>query len=187
MAIGEAVEWKPDFLPGTRDDGHIRCPEWIVLHYVLTHEALLLRLLHITGIHYRHFTFLQPSPRRAGKPSTRRWFKGYLFVEVDLALDRWQQVLNMPGAIRFLGEPSPITIEQMDLMESVCCETVKRGDPGAPFKPGDDVRIIDGPFASFYGVVRDVRMNKRVATVVAMIFGRPADVLLHFTSLEPMS
>jgi transcriptional antiterminator NusG len=184
MALNDVVDWKSEFFPCTRNDEQIRCPEWFVLHYIVTHETILLRLMNIIGVRYRHFTFIQPSERRRGPSTTKRWFHGYLFVECDIVLDRWQQLLNMPGVVTILGDPSPITIEDIDRMEMVCCGEVKRGDPGFKVKPGDNVRICDGPFTSFPGVVSEIKYDKRLVTVVAMIFGRPCDVELHVSALE---
>ena len=124
---------------------------------------------------------------REGKRRTieRRVFPGYILVQMLLADDSWYVVRNTPGVTGFVGmgnEPTPLRSEEVQAI-------IKRMEAEAPrikvtFKPGQKVRIIDGPFNEFIGVVKEIDMERAKVQVLVSFFGRETPVELDFLQVE---
>jgi transcriptional antiterminator NusG len=124
---------------------------------------------------------------RNGKRRTveRRVFPGYILVQMLLTDDSWYVVRNTPGVTGFVGmgnEPTPLRPEEVQAI-------VRRMEVEAPkikvtFKPGQKVRIIDGPFNEFIGVVDEIDMERAKVRVLVSFFGRETPVELDFLQVE---
>jgi transcriptional antiterminator NusG len=115
----------------------------------------------------------------------RRVFPGYILVQMTLSDDSWYVVRNTPGVTGFVGmgnEPTPLRPEEVQAI-------LKRMEAEAPrikvtFRPGQKVRIIDGPFNEFIGVVSEIDMERAKVRVMVSFFGRETPVELDFLQVE---
>jgi len=119
--------------------------------------------------------------------TTKRFFPGYILVEMAMTDNAWHVVKNTPKVTGFVGagaQPTPLTQEEVDqilLQVSTAAETPK---PKYSFEKGDHVRINEGPFTSFNGVVDDVNPDRNTLKVMVTIFGRSTPVELDFLQVE---
>ncbi len=124
---------------------------------------------------------------REGKRRTveRRVFPGYILVQMILTDDSWYVVRNTPGVTGFVGmgnEPTPLRPEEVQgIMRRMEAEAPKIK---VTFKPGQKVRIIDGPFNEFIGVVDAIDMERAKVRVLVSFFGRETPVELNFLQVE---
>ena len=126
---------------------------------------------------------------KEGKRRTveRRVFPGYILVQMLMNDDSWYVVRNTPGVTGFVGmgnKPTPLRTEEVSSI-------IKRMEAEAPkvkvtFKPGQKVRIVDGPFNDFMGTVDDINMDKAKVRVLVSFFGRETPVELDFLQVEKM-
>jgi len=115
----------------------------------------------------------------------RRVFPGYILVQMRLTDDSWFVVRNTPGVTGFVGmgnEPTPLRAEEVQSI-------MRRMESEAPkikvtFKPGQKVRIVDGPFNEFIGVVDEIDMERAKVRVMVSFFGRETPVELDFLQVE---
>lgn len=126
---------------------------------------------------------------RAGqkRKSERKFFPGYVLVQMELDDDTWHLVKETPRVMGFIGgkadKPAPITDAEADAI----LQRVQSGDKPRPktiFEPGEMVRVIDGPFNDFNGVVEEVNYEKSRLQVAVLIFGRSTPVELEFSQVE---
>jgi len=127
---------------------------------------------------------------RAGqkRKSERKFFPGYVLVEMVLDDDTWHLVKETPRVLGFIGgkadQPSPITeAEAQNILRRVE-ESGDKPRPKTMFEPGEMVRVIDGPFNDFNGVVEEVNYEKSRLQVAVLIFGRSTPVELEFGQVE---
>jgi transcriptional antiterminator NusG len=121
------------------------------------------------------------------KSKTRVFFPGYMVVEMKLDRNTEHLILNTPQVINFVGpknRPQPLRKAEVDRI-------LGRVDQGkgsqvieVPFKVGDSIKVIDGPFKDFSGVVRDINLEKRKVKVMVSIFGRSTPVELDFLQVS---
>ncbi|MAS58772.1 MAG: transcription termination/antitermination protein NusG [Gammaproteobacteria bacterium] len=118
----------------------------------------------------------------------RKFFPGYVLVNMELNDSTWHLIKDTPRVMGFIGgtkeKPSPISKEEADnIMEQLehGTETLK---PTVNFEPGEMVRVIDGPFNDFSGVVEEVNYEKNKVRVAVLIFGRSTGVELEFSQVE---
>ncbi|WP_420227097.1 transcription termination/antitermination protein NusG [Pigmentiphaga litoralis] len=118
----------------------------------------------------------------------RRFFPGYVFVEMDLTDETWHLVKNTNKVTGFIGgsgnRPTPISQKEVDDMLSQMQEGVEKPRPKVLFEVGEMVRIKEGPFADFNGNVEDVNYEKSKLRVSVTIFGRSTPVELDFSQVE---
>jgi len=117
--------------------------------------------------------------------SDRKFFPGYVLVEMEMTDETWHLVKNIPRVTGFVGgqNPIPIPIEEVDLI----MQQVERGPIAqvkTQYQKGENVRITDGPFSNFNGFVEDVDMDHGRLTVMVSIFGRQTPVELNFFQVE---
>jgi transcription termination/antitermination protein NusG len=117
------------------------------------------------------------------KTSKRKFFPGYVLVRMDLNDETWHIVKNTPKVTGFIGskdKPTPIPDEDVEVLRARIEEGTLKPKPKFKFDVGDHVRIIDGPFTNFDGVVDEVKPEKGKLRVIVSIFGRSTPVELDF-------
>jgi transcriptional antiterminator NusG len=121
------------------------------------------------------------------KISSRKFFPGYVLINVDMTEDIWYMIKDTPKVTGFLGggaTPVPLSEEEVKLiMEQMRGEST-RLKPKVLFEKGEDVRVIEGPFVNFNGTVEDVNHDKGKVKVMVSIFGRATPVELEFPQIE---
>jgi transcriptional antiterminator NusG len=119
--------------------------------------------------------------------SERKFFPGYVLVQMELSDDSWHLVKETPRVMGFIGgkadQPAPITeAEANTILQRV--ESNEAPKPKTLFEPGEMVRVVDGPFNDFNGVVEEVNYDKSKLHVAVLIFGRSTPVELDFGQVE---
>jgi transcriptional antiterminator NusG len=121
------------------------------------------------------------------KISLRKFFPGYVIVEMDLNDDVWYIMRNIPGVTGFIGSKS----KPVSLLESEVNHIIKQTEekkekptPKVVFEKGDNIKIIEGPFINFNGTVEDINPNKGKIKVMVSIFGRATPVELEYWQAE---
>ena len=113
----------------------------------------------------------------------RKFFPGYILIEMDMADDAWHLVKNTPKDTGFVGtgkKPTPLTPEEVDQILTQVVTTKEKPKPKHVYEHGEHVRIIDGPFSNFTGVVEEVNIDRSTLKVMVTIFGRSTPVELDF-------
>ena len=121
------------------------------------------------------------------KVSSRKFFPGYILISVEMSRDIWYMIKNTPKVTGFLGsssEPVPLSEgEVKTIMNQIKGESA-RPKPKFSFEKGENIRVIDGPFLNFNGVVEEVNHDKGKVKVMVSIFGRATPVELEFPQIE---
>ncbi|MBT4520897.1 MAG: transcription termination/antitermination protein NusG [Halieaceae bacterium] len=120
--------------------------------------------------------------------SERKFFPGYVLVQMEINDDSWHLVRDTPRVMGFIGgkadAPAPITEAEANTILQRVEEGVEAPRPKTLFEPGEMVRVIDGPFHDFSGVVEEVNYEKSRLNVAVLIFGRSTPVELEFGQVE---
>ena len=120
--------------------------------------------------------------------SDRKFFPGYVLVEMEMTDESWHLVKDVPKVMGFIGgtadRPAPITEREADAILNRVREGVDKPRPKVLFEPGEMVRVVDGPFNDFNGVVENVDYDKSRLKVAVLIFGRSTPVDLDFHQVE---
>lgn len=117
------------------------------------------------------------------KTSKRKFFPGYILVHMEMNDDTWHIVNDTPKVTGFIGgkdKPTPIPDRDVENLKTRIDEGTLKPKPKFTFEEGDHVRIIDGPFTNFDGVIDDVKPEKGKLRVIVSIFGRSTPVELDF-------
>jgi len=124
----------------------------------------------------------------AKRKSERKFFPGYVLVQMDMNDDTWHLVKDAPKVMGFVGgtsdRPAPISEREADLILQRVQEGVDKPRPKVLFEVGEVVRVTDGPFNDFNGVVEEVNYEKSRLRVSVLIFGRSTPVELGFGQVE---
>ncbi len=122
------------------------------------------------------------------RKSERKFFPGYVLVQMDLTDETWHLVRDVPRVLGFIGgtsdRPSPISDKEANTILNRVEEGVNKPRPKILFEVGEVVRVIDGPFKDFNGVVEEVNYEKSKLRVSVSIFGRSTPVELGFGDVE---
>jgi len=126
--------------------------------------------------------------RRGNKvTANRKFFPGYVLAKMQLTDETWNMVKNTAKVTDFLGaqgKPAPITEEEAQRILHQVQEGVERPRNSVSFEIGEEVRVVDGPFASFNGLVEEVDEEKARLKVSVSIFGRSTPVELEYNQVE---
>jgi transcriptional antiterminator NusG len=120
------------------------------------------------------------------RTTTRKFYPGYMFVQMELSEETFHLVKNTPKITGFLGgtNPQPVKETEIQNINVAMTEGASRPKPRVSFEEGETVRVVDGPFANFTGVVVELKAEKQKVRVNVSIFGRATPVELDFAQVE---
>ncbi|WP_028080845.1 transcription termination/antitermination protein NusG [Solimonas soli] len=122
------------------------------------------------------------------RTTERKFFPGYVLVQMEMNEDTWHLVKATPKVMGFIGgtadKPAPISDKEAEKILNRVTESVEKPRPKTLFEPGESVRVKEGPFADFQGVVEEVNYEKNRLRVAVLIFGRSTPVDLEFSQVE---
>jgi len=120
------------------------------------------------------------------KISTRKFYPGYLLIQMVLNEETWHIVTSLPKVTGFVGgaNPAPLSAEEVSSIQVQVKEGAERPTPKVVFSVGESVRVVDGPFTNFNGMVKEVNEEKGKLKVLVTIFGRATSVELEFLQVE---
>lgn len=122
------------------------------------------------------------------RKSERKFFPGYVLVQMEMDEETWHLVRHIPRVLGFIGgtpdQPAPITDKEADNILQRVQEGADKPRPKILFEPGEVIRVTEGPFADFNGVVEEVNYEKNRLRVAVLIFGRSTPVDLDFAQVE---
>ncbi|MGM0540823.1 MAG: transcription termination/antitermination protein NusG [Pseudomonadota bacterium] len=127
---------------------------------------------------------------RDGKKRTseRKFFPGYVLVQMEMNEDTWHLVKSVPQVMGFIGgtsgRPAPISQKEVDRILERVETSVDKPRPKVMYEPGEMVRVTDGPFTDFEAVLEGVDYDRNKLQVSVLIFGRSTPVDLEFTQVE---
>ena len=120
--------------------------------------------------------------------SERKFFPGYVLVQMEMTDDTWHLVKSTPKVTGFIGgtatKPTPISDKEVENILKQIQEGVEKPKPKVLFEVGEGVRVTEGPFTDFHGNVEDVNYDKSKIRVSVLIFGRATPVELDFSQVE---
>ncbi len=122
------------------------------------------------------------------RKSERKFFPGYVLVQMELTDETWHLVRDIPRVLGFIGgasdRPAPISDKEANAILNRVEEGVNKPRPKILFEVGEVVRVVDGPFKDFNGVVEEINYEKSKLKVSVLIFGRSTPVELEFGQVE---
>jgi transcriptional antiterminator NusG len=117
----------------------------------------------------------------------RKFFPGYVLVQMEMTDEAWHLVRNTPKVTGFVGsgkKPTPLTEEEVNQILHQVTVAKEKPRPKHMFEKGEQVRITDGPFSNFSGVVEEVNLDRSTLKVMVTIFGRSTPVELEFSQVQ---
>ena len=171
---------------------------WYVVHAFSGYENQVKRSLidriAMSGLDDQFGDILVPTEEvvemRGGqqRKSERKFFPGYVLVQMEMNDATWHLVKDVPRVMGFIGgtgdKPAPLSPKEADAILQRIQEGVEKPKPKVLYEPGEVVRVNDGPFTDFNGVVEEVNYEKSRLRVAVTIFGRSTPVELEFGQVE---
>ena len=171
---------------------------WYVVHAYSGFENHVMKTLRErirrSGLESKFGEILVPTEEvvemRDGKKrkSERKFFPGYVLVQMEMDNDSWHLVKESPKVLGFIGgtpdKPAPISDAEANAILQRVEDGADKPRPKVLFEPGEVVRVVDGPFTDFNAVVEEVTYEKSRLRVSVLIFGRSTPVELEFTQVE---
>ena len=171
---------------------------WYVVHAFSGYEnqvkRSLLERIAMSGLEDQFGDILVPTEEvvemRGGtqRKSERKFFPGYVLVQMEMNEGTWHLVKDVPRVMGFIGgtgdKPAPLSPKEADAILQRIQEGVEKPKPKVLYEPGEVVRVNDGPFTDFNGVVEEVNYEKSRLRVAVLIFGRSTPVELEFGQVE---
>ena len=192
--MSETTQVAPDATPSSGDG-----KKWYIVHTYSGFEKKVAESLQqrvqAYGLQEEIGEILIPTEdvveMRAGKKvvSSKRFFPGYLLVEMHMSDNAWHCVKNTPKVTGFVGagaKPTPLSKDEVDQILTQVKSAAEKPKPKYMFEKGEQVRINEGPFTSFNGTVDDVNVDKNTLKVMVTIFGRATPVELDFLQVEKL-
>jgi len=172
--------------------------QWYVVHAYSNFEhkvkSSLIERVRRAGLQERFGEILVPTEEvvemREGqrRKSERKFFPGYVLVQMEMDDETWHLVKEVPKVLGFIGgssdRPAPISDKEAQAILNRVQEGVDKPRPKILFEPGEVVRVTDGPFNDFSGVVEQVNYEKSKVRVAVQILGRSTPVELDFSQVE---
>ena len=170
--------------------------KWYVVHTYSGHEnkarLSLIDRVRQAGMNEKFGDVLIPTDtvvelvKGQKRSTTRKFFPGYMFVQMDLDQETFHLVKNTPKITGFLGGTNPLPVPEKDInaINNQMTDGAQKPKPRISFEEGENVRVIDGPFANFSGIVEEVKSEKQKVRVLVSIFGRATPVELDFSQVE---
>jgi transcriptional antiterminator NusG len=172
--------------------------QWYVVHAYSNYEhkvkSSLIDRVRRAGLEQKFGEILVPTEEvvemREGvrRKSERKFFPGYVLVQMEMDDETWHLVKEVPKVLGFIGgssdRPAPITEREAQAILNRVQEGVDKPRPKILFEPGEVVRVTDGPFNDFSGVVEQVNYEKSKVRVAVQILGRSTPVELDFSQVE---
>ena len=172
--------------------------KWYVVRVASSHENSVINLLNERSKHANMEAYFEqimmPTEdvveMRGGKKrkSKRKFFPGYVLVKMNMTDESWHFVRHLPNVLGFLGtsqnKPMPISEKEAKAILDKISGLEDKPKSSTVFEAGEMVRIVEGPFADFNGVVEDVNYEKSRLVVAVLIFGRSTPVDLEFSQVE---
>lgn len=121
--------------------------------------------------------------------TSKLFFPGYILVEMAMTDESWHLVRNTPKVTGFVSQgskPTPLTDAEVDQVVHRMSSADEKPKPKFMFEKAETVKIIDGPFSNFTGLVEEVNVERSTVKVMVTIFGRPTPVELEFIQVEKM-
>lgn len=189
-AVAEAVEEAPESkLP----------MKWYVIHTYSGHENKvkenIQKMVKTSGVKEQFGRLIVPTEEvaemRKGKKTitTRKFFPSYILIEMFMSEDSWHLVNDIPGVTSFVGagtKPQPLAEAEVERILGRMDRERETITPEIPFTLGEHIRIKDGPFSDFTGIVDEINTEKGKLRVLVSIFGRETPVELDFLQVEPI-
>ena len=172
--------------------------QWYVVHAYSGYENFVLREINARALHHhledKIGDVVVPAEEvvemRSGqqRKSTRKFFPGYVLVQMVMDDETWHMIRAIPRVLGFIGgtghDPSPISDkEALNIMQRME-DGVTKPRPKILFEPGEIIRVKEGPFIDFNGVVEEVNYEKSRLRISVLIFGRSTPVELEFSQVE---
>ncbi len=179
-------------------DGELMAKRWFVVHaysgYEKKVQAVLRERVLEAGMQEKFGEILVPMEEvvevKSGQKaiSERKFYPGYVLVEMEMNDDTWHLVKSTPKVTGFIGgtstKPTPITQSEVDNIVQQIKDGIEKPKPKVLFDVGESVRVKEGPFADFHGNVEEVNYDKSKIRVSVSIFGRSTPVELEFSQVE---
>jgi transcription termination/antitermination protein NusG len=123
------------------------------------------------------------------RETQRKFFPGYILVQMKMSDAAWHVVRNTPKVTGFIGtgkKPTPLSQNEVDMILEQVVSAKEKPKPKYVFEKGEPVKIVDGPFSNFSGVVEEVNLDRNTLKVMVTIFGRQTPVELEFLQVQKM-
>ena len=171
---------------------------WYVVHAYSQYEnsvkKALLERIKRAGLEAKFGEILVPTEEvmeikdGVKRMTERKFFPGYVLVQMEMDEETWHLVKSTQKVMGFIGgtpdKPAPISEKEAKRILNQVEESVEKPKPKTLYEPGEGIRVIDGPFADFTGVVEEVNYEKNRLRVAVLIFGRSTPVELEFSQVE---